>query len=201
MFTGPLVHHRGSLARAALPYVVPLRWGWHRGERAMERGKVSRDPLFDRAFTWCGEGLPGEPVGLGPERRTGHAIDSSPVVRLRAHPKRGALLGKGYCPRARRAVPAHLVAALTTVVRIRGVRVGVVGRTRLGARCQEAVAAGSSPSFPVNVRQQTWHSVGFGVQSWAMVTAPRGRRAEAVAVSYESGVVQPHYSPSCPSAH
>src|ERR1043166_3898164 len=47
MFTGQLVHYQGSLARAALPYVVHLRWGWHRVERAMERGKVSLDALFD----------------------------------------------------------------------------------------------------------------------------------------------------------
>ena len=53
MFTGQLVHYHGSLARAALPYVLQLRWGWHRVERAMERGKVSLDALFDRAFTWC----------------------------------------------------------------------------------------------------------------------------------------------------
>ena len=26
MFTGQLVHHQGSLARAALPYVLQLRW-------------------------------------------------------------------------------------------------------------------------------------------------------------------------------
>ena len=140
MFTGQLVHHRGSLARAALPYVVHLRWGWHRVERAMERGKVSLDALFDRAFTWCFECLPVEPVRLGSERRTVHAIDSSTVVRLRANKARCALLGKGYCHRAHRAVPANLVAALTTVVRIRGIRVGVVRRTRFGATCQEAVA-------------------------------------------------------------
>lgn len=140
MFTGQLVHHRGSLARAALPYVVHLRWGWHRVERAMERGKVSLDTLFDRAFTWCFEGLPVEPVRLGQERRTVHALDSSTVVRLRANKKRSALLGKGYCHRAQRAVQANLVAALTTVVLIRGIRVGVVRRTRFGATCQEAVA-------------------------------------------------------------
>jgi hypothetical protein len=140
MFTGQLVHHQGSLARAALPYVVHLRWGWHRVERAMERGKVSLDALFDRAFTWCCEGLPVEPVRLGSERRTVHAIDSSTVVRLRANKKRCALLGKGYCHRAQRAVQANLVAALTTVVLIRGIRVGVVRRTRFGATCQEAVA-------------------------------------------------------------
>jgi hypothetical protein len=53
MFTGQLVHHQGSLARAALPYVLHRRWGWHRVERAMARGKVSLDVLFERAVTWC----------------------------------------------------------------------------------------------------------------------------------------------------
>jgi hypothetical protein len=140
MFTGQLVHHQGSLARAALPYVVQLRWGWHRVERAMARGKVSLDALFDRALTWCLECLPVEPVRLGREQRTVQALDSSTVVRLRANKKRCALLGKGYCHRAQRAVQANLVAALTTVVLIRGIRVGVVRRTRFGATCQEAVA-------------------------------------------------------------
>ena len=140
MFTGQLVHHQGSLARAALPYVVHLRWGWHRVERAMERGKVSLDALFDRAFTWGLASLLVEPVRLGSERRTVHAIDSSTVVRLRANKKRCALLGKGYCQRAQRAVQANLVAALTTVVLIRGSRVGLVRRTRFGATCHEAVA-------------------------------------------------------------
>jgi hypothetical protein len=140
MFTGQLVHHQGSLARAALPYVVHLRWGWHRVERAMERGKVLLDVLFDRALSWGLECLPVEPVCLGKEKRTVHAIDSSTVTRLRANKKRCALLGKGYCQRAQRAVQANLVAALTTVVLIGGVRVGLVRRTRFGATCQEAVA-------------------------------------------------------------
>jgi hypothetical protein len=140
MFTGQLVYHQGSLARAALPYVVHLRWGWHRVERAMERGKVSLEALFDRAFTWCLACLPVEPVRLGRERRTVHAIDSSTVVRLRANKQRSALLGKGYCHHAQRAVQANLVAGLTTVVLIGGVRVGLVRRTRFGTTCQEAVA-------------------------------------------------------------
>ena len=140
MFTGQLVHHQGSLARAALPYVLHLRWGWHRVERAMERGKGVLDGLFDRAFSWCLACLPVEPVRMGPEHRTVHALDSSTVVRLRAQQQRCALLGKGSCPRAQRAVQANRVAALTTVVRIRGIRVGVVRRTRFGATCQEAVA-------------------------------------------------------------
>jgi len=140
MFTGQLVHHQGSLARAALPYVLHLRWGWHRVERAMERGKVSLDALFDRAFTWCLTGLPVEPVRLGSEQRTVHALDSSTVVRLRANKQRSARVGRGYCHRAQRAVQANRVAALTTVVLICGVRVGLVRRTRFGATCQEAVA-------------------------------------------------------------
>ena len=139
MFTGQLVHHQGSLARAALPYVSQLRWGWHRVERARERGKVSRDALFDRAFTGGLACLPVEPVRVGSERRTVHALDSSTVARLRADKKRSALVGKGYCPHAQRAVPAHIGAALTTIVLSGGVRVGVGRRTRCGATCQEAV--------------------------------------------------------------
>jgi hypothetical protein len=140
MFTGQLVHHQGSLARAAFPYVIHLRWGWHRVERAMERGKVALDALFEQALTWCLERLPIEPVRLGQEQRTVHALDSSAVARLRANKPRCALLGKGYCQRAQRAVQANIVAALTTIVLISGVRVGVVRRTRFGETSQEAVA-------------------------------------------------------------
>jgi hypothetical protein len=131
--------HRGSLARAALPYVLHLRWGWHRVERAMERGKVSLDQLFEDALDWCWKHLPIEPVRLGAQQRTMHAIDTSTIARLRATPKKCALLGKGYCPRARRAVRAHIVAVLTTVVYVSGVRVGVVRRTRFGTTGEKAV--------------------------------------------------------------
>lgn len=140
MFTGQLVHHQGSLARAVLPYVVHLRWGWHRVERAMERGKVALDTLFDQALTWCFECLPVEPVRLGSEQRTVHAVDSSTIVRLRSR-KASALLGKGYDQRANRAVRANIVAALTSVVLIKGSRVGLVRRTRFGPSCADAVAA------------------------------------------------------------
>jgi hypothetical protein len=78
---------------------------------------------------------------VGSERRTVHAVDTSTVVRLRAKPTRSALVGKGYCHRAQRAVQANIVAALTTIVLIGGVRVGLVRRTRLGLTCQEAVAS------------------------------------------------------------
>ena len=106
----------------------------------LERGKVSLDALFDRALRWCMACLPLEPVRLGSAPRTVHALDSSTIARLRANQKTCALLGKGYCQRAQPAVQANIVAALTTVVRVCGVRVGLVGRTRFGASSEEAVA-------------------------------------------------------------
>ena len=138
MMTGRLVHHKGSLARAVLPFVVHLRWGWHRVERAMERGKVALDALFDHAFTWCMTNLPVEPVRVGSAERELVAIDTSTIARLRAG-ARLALAGKGFCHRAGRAVRANIVAAATSIVMIRGVRVGLVRRTRFGGRCEEAV--------------------------------------------------------------
>lgn len=139
MMIGRLVQTKGSLARAVLPFVVHLRWGWHRVERAMERGAFSLDTMFDQAMDWCMRQLPVEPVRLGTAQREVNAIDSSTIVRLRAG-QRLALAGKGYCHRAGRAVRANIVAALTTVVMIEGVRVGLVRRTRFGASCEEAVA-------------------------------------------------------------
>ncbi len=140
MCTGQLVHPQGSLARAALPDVGRLRWGWHRVERALERGQFSLDALFERAFTWGMEGLPVEAVCLGSEQRTVQAIDSSTIARWRSR-KPSPVRGKGYCQRAQRAGRANLGAALTSVVRIRGVRVGLVRRTRLAKSGAPAVAA------------------------------------------------------------
>jgi hypothetical protein len=140
MMTGRLVHHQGSLARATLPYVLHLRWGWHGVERAMGRGKVSLDQVFDRALDWCWGHLPVEPVRLGEQQRSMHAIDTSTIARLRATPKTCARLGKGYCHRAHRAVRANIVAALTSVAFVGGVRVGIVRRTRFGTTCEAAVA-------------------------------------------------------------
>ena len=48
--TGHLMQHKGSLARAALPGVAHLEWGWHRVERAMERGKFLLEEWFDHAY-------------------------------------------------------------------------------------------------------------------------------------------------------
>ena len=140
MMTGRLVQCKGSLARAALPFVFHLKWGWHRVERAMERGKFSLDDLFDRADTWCVANLPVEPVQLGVHKREVVAVDSSTIARWRAT-ARTALLGKGSWHRAGRAVRANIVAAATRVVWIAGVRVGLVQRVRFGASCEEAVAA------------------------------------------------------------
>ena len=105
----------------------------------MERGKWSLDALFDGAHDWCLAHLPVEPVRLGEAQREVHAIDTSTIARLRAG-QRLALAGKGYCHRAGRAVRGNIVAALTRVVIIGGVRVGLVRRTRFGSSCQDAVA-------------------------------------------------------------
>jgi hypothetical protein len=138
MMSGRLVYHKGSLARAALPFVVHLRWGWHRVERAMERGAVVLDVLFDHAYAWCMANVSVEPVRLGSDARELVALDTSTIARLRAG-ARLALAGKGFCHRAGRAVRANIVAAATSIVMIRGVRVGLVRRTRFGARCEDAV--------------------------------------------------------------
>ncbi len=140
MMTGRLVQSKGSLARAVLPLVLHLKWGWHRVERAMERGKVPLDKLFERAFSWCISNLPVEPVELGEKQREVLAIDSSTIARWRA--KVGMeLLGKGFHHRAGKAIKANIIAAVTTVVFISGVRVGLVRRVRFGDSCEEATAA------------------------------------------------------------
>jgi hypothetical protein len=112
MMTGRLVSTKGSLALAVLPFVHHLKWGWHRVERAMERGRVSLDGLFDQAYQWCLTSLPAEPVYLGSKQREVNAIDSSTIARWRA--KAGMdLLGKGYYHRAGKAVQANIVAVIT----------------------------------------------------------------------------------------
>src|SRR5437764_14663953 len=111
MMTGRLVQTKGSLARAVLPFVVHLRWGWHRVERAMERGKVSLDAMFALASDWCLRQVPVEPVRLGTAHREVNALDSSTIAPLRAGP-RLALAGMCRCHRSGRAVRANLVAAV-----------------------------------------------------------------------------------------
>ena len=81
MMTGRLVQSKGSLARAVLPLVFHLKWGWHRVERAMERGQVPLDKMFERAFSWCMDNLLVEPVELGEKQREVLAIDSSTIAR------------------------------------------------------------------------------------------------------------------------
>ena len=139
MMSGRLVQSKGSLARAVLPLVFHIKWGWHRVERAMERGKVPLDLLFDRAVSWCLSNLPVEPVALGEKQREVLAIDSSTIARWRARPGMD-LLGKGFHHRAGKAIKANIIAAVTTVVFISGVRVGLVSRVRFGDSCEAAVA-------------------------------------------------------------
>jgi hypothetical protein len=69
--TGPLVQQRGSLACAAWPDVAHLRGGWHRAERALARGSLLLEALFDRATPGCLTHLPAEPVRLGSPQRSG----------------------------------------------------------------------------------------------------------------------------------
>ncbi len=123
MMTGRLVQTKGSLARAVLPLVFHLKWGWHRVERAMERGKVPLDKMFERAFSWCISNLPVEPVALGEKQREVLAIDSSTIARWRALVGMD-LLGKGFHHRAGKAIKANVIAAVTSVVFIAGVRIG-----------------------------------------------------------------------------
>lgn len=140
MMTGRLSQSKGSLARAVLPLVLELKWGWHRVERAMERGKVCPDKLIERGFDWCMANLEVETVKLGSKKRSVMAIDSSTIARWRA--KLGMdLLGKGFHHRAGKAVKANIIAIATTVVVISGVRVGLMKRLRFGESCEAAVEA------------------------------------------------------------
>jgi hypothetical protein len=120
MGTGRLMQHKGSLARAALPGVAASEWGWHRVERAMERGKFLLGELFDHAYQWCLSNLEVAPVRLGCLEREIIALDSSTIARLRCQVGKAALLGKGYCHRTGRAVRAHIIATAVSVVLIRG---------------------------------------------------------------------------------
>jgi hypothetical protein len=75
---------------------------------------------------------------LGCHQRELLAIDSSTIAGWRSG-ARLALAGKGYCHRAGRAVRANIVAAVTSIVLICGVRVGLVRRIRFGTSGEEAV--------------------------------------------------------------
>lgn len=141
LMTGRLVQHKGSLARAVLPFVSHLKWGWHRVERALERGKLSLDSLIDRAYEWCLQNLEVETVRLGEMEREVMALDTTTIARLRSKEGKSALLGKGYCHRAGRAVRANIVCALVSVVLIRGVRVGLLRGLRFAKSSESAVEA------------------------------------------------------------
>ena len=106
----------------------------------MERGKVSIDELLDRAFKWCVDNLPVESVRIGEKQREVNAIDSSTIARWRANLGMD-LFGKGYDHRVGKAIRGNIIAIVTTVVFITGVRVGLVRRGRFGDNCEAAVAS------------------------------------------------------------
>jgi hypothetical protein len=140
MMTGRLSANKGSLASAVYPLVMGMKWGWHRVERALERGKVNVDDLFDKLVEWCVENLEVEEVRVGKERRKVEAVDSTTIARWRAG-KGLKWIGKGYCGRVGKAVKANVAAVVTRVVMVKGMRVGLVRRVRFGETSEEAVKA------------------------------------------------------------
>jgi hypothetical protein len=78
-------------------------------------------------------------VRLGCQQREVTALDGSTIARLRCQVGKAALLGKGCCQRAGRAVRANIVAAAVSVVLSRGVGLGLGRRVRFGASGEAAV--------------------------------------------------------------
>ena len=140
MMSGRLAQSKGSLARAAWPLVTHLKWGWHRVERAMERGQLNLDSFINKAYDWSLQHLDVEPVRLGPLQREVLAADTSTVARLRSQHRTSGVWGKGYSHHAGRAVTANLVAALVSVVRVRGTRVGLVRSLRFDSSSEAAIS-------------------------------------------------------------
>ncbi len=139
MMTGRLLQHKGSLARAALPFVVHLKWGWHRVERTMERGKFKLADLFDGAYQWCFDYLEVEPCDSARNSRRWWRSTVRPLTAGAARSGKRRSWAKGYWHRAGRAVRGKIVAAAVSVVLIRGLKVGLVRRVRFGESCEAAV--------------------------------------------------------------
>ena len=139
MMSGRLMQHKGSLARAVLPFVIDLKWGWHRVERAMERGKFSLDAMIERGYQWCISNLEVETVRLGSQQREVFSLDTSTIARLRCTVGKAELLGKGYCHTMGRAVRANIVGAVVSVVKIKGIRTPLLRCIRYGKSSETAV--------------------------------------------------------------
>src|SRR6516164_8048708 len=90
-------------------------------------------------------------------------MDSSTIARFRAV-KRLAFAGQGDCHRAGRAVRANMVAVRSRVVMMRGVRVGLVRRTRCGASCQEAVQRVCSDLPPADTQRLSVVDAGMAIK-------------------------------------
>ena len=139
MMSGRLIKEKGSLARAVLPFVVQIKWGWHRVERAMERGKFSLDGMIEKAYEWCMNNLEVESVKIGSKGREVMSLDSSTIVRSRSQERKGSGLGKGYSHKTGRAVRANIVAALVSIAMIKGIKVGLLRSVKFGKSSEEAV--------------------------------------------------------------
>ncbi len=107
----------------------------------MERGKLNMDRLIEQAHSWCLEHLEVEAVRLGPRRRRLLAADCSTSARLRSKLRKSDIWGKGYCHLAGRAVKAHVAAALVSVVRVGGVRLGLLRQLRFGDNAETATGS------------------------------------------------------------
>jgi hypothetical protein len=139
MMPGRLMPYKGRRARAVLPCVVHLPWGWHRVARAMERGKGKRDDVFAGAFPWGADQRDMAVVRLGALEREGISLDRATLARRRCQVGTADRCGTGSGHRARRAVRGPIVAAAVRVAWMRGVRGGLVRRVRCGVRWEAAV--------------------------------------------------------------
>ena len=140
MMSGRLAQSKGSLARAAWPLVTHIKWGWHRAERAMERGQLCLDNLIEQAYDWSLTHLDVQPMQLGPLQRAILAADTTTVARLRSQDRNTNVWGKGYSHHAGHAVRANVVAALVSVVRVRSTTVGLLRSLRFGPSSEATIS-------------------------------------------------------------
>ena len=190
MMTGRLVHHKGSLARAVLPLSC-ICAGVGTGSSGRWSGARCRSmPCLIMPLPGALPTCLVEPVRVGCEGRELVAIDTSTIVRLRAGTR--PLAGKGFCHRAGRAVRANIVAAAASIVMIGGVRVGIVRRTRFGARCEDAVETLFHALPPSACKRLI--VVDAGIATQGVLPPPRTRRRcwGGCASTAPCGVPHPH---------
>jgi len=177
LLTGRLMAYQGSLARAVYPVVLPCRWGWHRVERALERGKVNLDGMFDELLCWCSRELDLHELRLGMLARKLQAIDTATVARLRAKGGSCGLLGKSYCQRSGKQVKSNVVGALVSIVRVKGVRLGLSRRVCVKGSSEAAISDLFSYSHELE---------GY---SLTLVDAGIAKKEQFAAASHEHGLL------------